>query len=299
MIESPAETIAFDPLPTEDSDTPIKDPEHGQIQPQPITASFRRTLRHLGGFRARFRGIVIYIVAAIAINFVGGILSALPLLSFIPRPFWNTVATALCAILPLTWVHIVISQPKAQAWYRRLAPTKMWKKVAAPTAIAAFAEQLAVFLPLYLAFVLGLNKPERIPNMSGGQQTAAAFKGLGLLVFSLAMKLFVSIPAKVVLTRVQASLLPDSEETIVPFDRSFGGKVVPEIVGGSGVIGMLDAWKSFDWASRIRLIKAYVKVFAMQVGVTVVFTLCLVAEMFIIAGTNWSQYFPKDGDKQL
>jgi hypothetical protein len=299
MIESPAETIAFEPLPTEDSDATIKDPEHGRATPQPITASFRKTLKHLGGFSARFRGIWLYIITGLAINFIGGILGALPILHFIPKPFWNTIAAVLLATLPLAWVHIVISQPKAQAWYRRLPPTKMWKKVATPTAIAGFADQLSTFLPMYLAFLLGLDKPQHVPNMSAGQQTAVAFKGLGLLAFSLAMKLLVSIPANVVLVRVQASLLPDSEESIVPFDRSFGGKVVPEIVGGSGVIGMLDAWKSFDWASRIRLVKAYVKVFAMQVVVTILFCILFVGEMLIIVGTNWSQYFPKDGDQQL
>lgn len=299
MIESPADNIAFEPLPTDDTDAIIKDPEHGKASPEPITASFRRTLRHLGGFRARFRGFWLYFLTGVAVTSIGSAISKLPIFHFIPTPFWNTVAIILCATLPLTWNHIVISQPKAQPWFRRLAPTKMWKKVAAPTAIAAFAEQLTVYLPLYLSYLLGLTKAHQVPYMSAGQQTGVAFKALALLVFSFSLKLFVSIPAQVVLVRVQASLLPDTEESIVPFDRTFGGKVVPEIVGGSGAIGMRDALTTFDWASRIRLVKAYLKVFGMQVLVTVLFTVLFIGEMFLIVGTNWSQYLPKDGDQQL
>jgi hypothetical protein len=107
------------------------------------------------------------------------------------------------------------------------------------------------------------------------------------------------LPADVTLTRVQASLLPDAEETIVPFDRSFGGKVIPEIVGGSGVLSMLDAWKSFDWSSRIRLVKAYAKIYALQILVSFFFGLCLAAEMFLIAGKDWASVLPGDGNKDL
>jgi hypothetical protein len=175
----------------------------------------------------------------------------------------------------------------------------MWKKVAAPTAVLAIAEQLSVYLPIYLAIVTGITdqKPEDVANMTGGQRTAMAFQGIGIFIFGLVLAFLIVIPANVTLTRVQASLLSDAEETIVPFDRSFGGKVIPEIVGGTGVIGMLDAWKTFDWASRIRLIKTYVKVFAMQFAVTILFALVLVAQIFMIVGRDWSKLIPEDGDK--
>lgn len=302
MIESPPEAIAFEPLATEDIDSTInKSPEEPLTRARPITSSFRATLRHLGGFRARFRGIWMYIVMAIAINFVGNLFAAAPLLRFVPRPLWNVLATVICATLPLTWTHIVISEASQKPWYRRLPPMKVWKKVAAPTAIVGVAEQLSIFLPVYLAIVTGLTekKSQDVANMTQGQRVAYIFLSLGILLFGLVLAFFIVIPAKVTLVRVQASLLPDSEETIVPFDRSFGGKVIPEIVGGSGVIGMLDAWKTFDWAARIRLVKAYFKVFAMQVAVSLVFILCFVGEMFLIAGTNWSKFLPEDGDQQL
>ena len=84
------------------------------------------------------------------------------------------------------------------------------------------------------------------------------------------------------MTRVQASLLPEEEETIIPFDRSFGGKVEPKIVGGTGAVSMVDAWKSFDIATCIRLVKLYVKIFVIEIATTVLFTMVGVAELKLI-----------------
>jgi hypothetical protein len=62
---------------------------------------------------------------------------------------------------------------------------------------------------------------------------AACHSGLVVLVVGAAFTTLVQNPADVTLTRVQASLLPDIEETIVPFDQTFCEKVVPEVIGGS------------------------------------------------------------------
>jgi hypothetical protein len=218
---------------------------------------------------------------------------------FVPRALSNIVAAVICAQLSLTWTHIVISEPSPKKWFRRLPPMKVWKKVAVPTAILAVAEQITAFVPIYIALLTGISdkKAQDFAEMTPGQSTGMAFSGFGLLILGLLLGCFLVFPANIILTRVQASLLNDAEETIVPFDRSFGGKVIPEIVGGSGVISMLDAWKTFDWASRIRLGKTYGKVFAMQLAVSTLFTLVLVAEVFMIVGKNWSKLIPSDGTK--
>ncbi|KAL2060805.1 hypothetical protein VTL71DRAFT_8857 [Oculimacula yallundae] len=299
MIESPQDSISFEPLPTEDTDSTInKDPEQPP-KPELITSSFRRTLRHLGGFSSRFRGLGIFIVNALAIQWIAGMLSVLPIINVLPGAFANLVAVVVCAQLSLTWTHIVISQPSPKTWFRRLAPMKMWKKVAVPTAIFALAEQIAVYVPIYMSIFAGLGDKDarQIADLTPGQKAAMTLKAFGILAFGLVLTFLIVIPANVTLTRVQASLLVDTEETIVPFDRSFGGKVVPEIVGGSGMIGMLDAWKTFDWAARMRLIKTYLKVLGMQMAVSFLFTMFLVSQLFIIAGSDWSKLVPEDGDQ--
>jgi uncharacterized membrane protein (DUF485 family) len=151
-----------------------------------------------------------------------------------------------------------------------------------------------------LAKVYGLHMdPKMAANLSGAEKHKAAWKGFSVFVLFIVLSFLTVIPANVTLTRVQASLLSDNEETIVPFDRSFGGKVIPEIVGGSGVIGLVDAWKTFDFNARVRLVKAYVKVFALQMALTMFFIGVVVAQLFIIIGkTNLKKIIkdPKNGD---
>lgn len=92
------------------------------------------------------------------------------------------------------------------------------------------------------------------------------------------------IPASVTLVRVAASMLPEEDETIVPFDRTFGGKTTPTILGGQGKIGLVEAWRSFAWASRIRLVKLMVKVALIVMAFWLLVTVLLVAEAHILFG---------------
>jgi len=309
MVESP-EAILFEPITTVDPDAPLEntnkpddntnkalEPELLLMKQQPITSSFRQTIKHLqskGGFRSRFRGFSIYIVMNMIINVVAQMFSSL--IPFVGTFIAPIIASVACAQLSLAWTHIVISDPSPKPWFRRVPAINTWKKVAGPTAILAIAHQLAVIVPVYFAISLGFSSAERgFDNGFDGRHAINASMSLGLIILSLAFSVFVVMPAQVVLTRVQASLLPDEAESIVPFDRSFNGKVIPAIIGGSGVIGMSDAWKSFDWNSRVRLVKAYVKVFAMQFALALVFFVIAGAQIALIIGKDLNKVFPGDG----
>jgi hypothetical protein len=296
MVESP-EAIVFEPLRPEDPDAPINkttDPELLLVQQQPITASFRRTIKHLqskGGFRARFRGFSIFIAYVLLVQWVSGMLGI-----FLPFLVAPIVATVIFAQLSLAWTHIVISDPNPQPWYRRVPSIKTWKKVAGPTAIVSVAEQAAIVLPAYLAATYEfVGNPDDFANTTNAERRIMALKGLSVVALSIVLAVLIVIPANVSLIRVQASLLPDDVESIVPFDRSFGGKVIPEIVGGSGVIGMLDAWKTFDWNARVRLVKAYAKVFAMQFALGILFFVTISAQILLIVGKDFKKIFPDNG----
>ncbi|KAH8655988.1 hypothetical protein BGZ60DRAFT_385438 [Tricladium varicosporioides] len=297
MIESPQDAIVFEPLPTDDPDTTInKNPELEAVKPKPITSSFRTTIQLLqskGGFRARFRGISIFIVTQILLSWIANLVSIIP---GIPKPVGMIVASVALAQLLTAWTHIVISDPSPKTWFRRLPAKSTWKKIAIPTAITALAEQVALYVPIYVGLASGLNiDPEQAANLSSHEQKIIALKGFGIFVLALVLGFLLVIPSNVTLTRVQASLLSDTEETIVPFDRSFKGKVIPEIVGGSGVVGMLDAWKTFDWSARIRLIKAYAKVFCMQFALGALFTAVIFFQIFIIVGKDFKKIIEHDG----
>ena len=129
----------------------------------------------------------------------------------------------------------------------------------------------------------------RLGEISEHERRVIFAKFMAVCVVGILTAVFIFIPASVSLKRVQASMLAEEEETIVPFDRTFGGKVQAEITGGSGKLGMLDAWKTFDWAARIRLMKVYGKTLAMQTVVTVMFGMMVVGELQLIMG----DMFPK------
>jgi len=285
-VESPS-ALLFEPLDTIDTDEPTKnatDAELLLVKQKPITSSFRTTIKHLhakGGFRARFRGISVFIVYSLCFFFVSIVLR-----SFLPAGITSFIATIALANINMAWTHIVISDPSPKPWYRRLPSTRVFKKIAAPTAIYAVAQQLAVTLPILLGTIYGLNIDPMTGIKTPASRRHAIGGGISVFVLYLALKLCLVLPTRVALTRVQASLLEDDQETIVPFDRSFGGKVVPEIVGGTGVIGMLDAWKTFDWNARVRLVKTYVKVYAIQVALSLLFLGIATVELLIFVGKS-------------
>lgn len=299
MIETP--DALFEPLPTidPDTDTPLDANATGEpvtLKQQTISSSFRRTLKHLktkGGFSARFRGFSIYLVNMILMGLISGPISALPL---VPSSVGVILAAVLLANFTTAWTHIVISEPSAKPWFRRIPSRRQWKKVALPAAVLAVAEQLSVYVPMLFSKIYHFDRLQQdAPNMSGGKTAVVGLEAFSVFVFGVVLSFFLVLPANVVLTRIQASLLDDAEETIVPFDRTFSGKVVPEIVGGSGVISMTDAWKTFDWAARVRLVKTYAKVLLLQILVSIVFISVLAIEFFAIAQADLSKVLPGDG----
>lgn len=287
MVESP-QALLYEPLDSIDPDEPTKkatEPDLLLVKEQPITSTFRSTIKHLhakGGFRARFRGFSLFFVQTIAISSIAGFLA-----SFLPILITPIIATVVLANLGAAWTHIVISDPSPKPWYRRLPRGNVWKKIAGPTTLVSVSRQMTIFIPLALAKVYGLDMDSHhAVHMTKSQACLAFWKLVSVAVLAIVLGCLLVIPADVALTRVQASLLPDDQETIVPFDRSFGGKVTPEIVGGTGVIGLVDAWKTFDRSALVRLVKAYVKVFAMQMALSFMFLGIFVAQIFIIIGKS-------------
>lgn len=305
MIES-RQAILFEPLASEDPDAAKNDqkfePELMLVKQQPVTASFRSTIKHLrsrGGCGSRFRGFASFLFYNFTISNVAAGLSAL---SFIPHHTAPVIAAVVCSQLQMLWTHVVITEPSAKRWFQRVNISgRNWKILAVPTAVLAIAEQLTIIFPAYLFLSYGLDEsmtPEKLAALSCNEAKLTVLKYLSVGILFLVHAFLVVIPANVSLTRVQASLLAENEETIVPFDRSFGGKVVPESQGGSGAIGMVDAWKTFDWNSRIRLIKAYAKAFAMQIVLTFLMAGVVVFEMIAITGGDFQKYIPDNGSNK-
>lgn len=140
--------------------------------------------------------------------------------------------------------------------------------------------RLAFILPTACGAALGLmnvNMEEESPALIATKILICAAIGLTTLVSLV-------IPACVALVRVQASMLPEEDESIVPFDRSFGGKVVPEILGGTGAIGFVEAWRTFDMGSRARIVKLFFKFIGVEIALHMFFLSVVVLEAVALIG---------------
>ena len=141
-----------------------------------------------------------------------------------------------------------------------------------PSAVYATAQQLTLYMPLLLSFVLGVHRvghEQLVHEFTKAERTVFALKIGACVLTALFVAVMILLPASVTLTRIEASMLPEDDESLVPFDRTFGGKVVPTDLGGRGCVGFADAWRTVDRVVRFRVVKVYTQLFAMQMVITV------------------------------
>ncbi|KAI1134362.1 hypothetical protein F5Y05DRAFT_398438 [Hypoxylon sp. FL0543] len=248
-----------------------------------ITSSIRstyRTLKAISGLRSLFRGFACYLALGVATSFIYGVLIS----AFVPALIAGPLSALALVQLYTAWTHIVISVPSSKTFWQRLPPfKKAFQATALPVVMYFFAVEVSSFVPKSLAWALSMNLPDpKAPNTIPAADKNDVWKGIIVLLVSLVLHVFLVIPTHVILTRVQASLLPEDEDTIVPFDRSFQGKVEPAIVGGKGFVTVKDAWQSFSRASWVRLVKLYAKIFACSMALAFAWMVVLVPELLLI-----------------
>lgn len=251
----------------------------------PTSASLRalsRLLYSVGGWRGSFRGIWCAAAYGVAVSVAGSFIGAFP---FVPS-FVGTLLACLALVqLSAAWAHIVITPSNPAPFYRRLPPLKRtFEATCFPTLAVWLATTLTTEVPRGIAYLLHLpiwdpSRPNDIPTYHWSD----SWKGSIMAITSLAIYVFAFIPAYVVLVRVQASLLPPEEDTIVAVDRSFGNTVEPAIVGGKGFVTMKDAMKTVSRESWIRIYLLQAKVFAVGVAVNILMLAILLPEVILMS----------------
>lgn len=261
------------------------DDNAGVPPPKPVTSSLKGTISRLtarGGRRAPFRGLNLYILTGVAVSLISSPISAS--FGIYGSAVARFIAEILLAHLRVAWIHIVISEPSTKSLRSRIPSwSKTLVKIAPAAAIRSLASQIVTFSTL--AVVYGTDVLAYGPDPAARSPYVTLSGGFGVMALFLVLYILVEMPAEVTFIRVAASMLPEDDETIVPFDRSFGGKVTPEIIGGQGKIGIVDAWKSFSWGSRVRFLTVVGKIFLLQVAVGMLFAVILFIEALIFFGT--------------
>ncbi|KAG9523645.1 hypothetical protein KCU93_g6529, partial [Aureobasidium melanogenum] len=296
-------TLAVDEK--EDPDAPLDkarliDEEVMVIHQTPLTSSIRNTLKHLtsiGGFRARWRGLgaaLIYnLVHSLTVSFIAMFVAAFTGLPVVGRILANIAANVLLARIHMVWTHTVISEPSSLSWSQRLAQTDrtMFRALALPTLVHSIAELATYGLPVAMFLFVG---PE-ITSDRGNEQLLV--RGASSLSAFILLNVLILLPATVTRTRIEASFLPEDTKTIVPFDRTFNGAtnmIALDSRAGRRSL-FIEAWRSFDMASRIRLVKFFVKEAAIELFFSVSATIAIGAQVFALGLTKDSVVVTMDG----
>ncbi|KAI9036461.1 uncharacterized protein KD926_001804 [Aspergillus affinis] len=232
------------------------------LRSKPITNGLASTIKHLrarGGIWSCFRGFRMYLAFS---GFDMGV--GLFILFIIPIPtptysllggtFRGFVASMSLATWQMAWVHLVIADKSPRSSFRRMLGLRNWPKIAPAAALYNFF----------------------IPRLEGD------FRSLAPIICMIILTLLISNPAKAIFIRVAASMLPEEDDPMVPFDRRFGGKAKPDTIGGSGTLGLKDAWTTFEWHSRIRYAKIVLKASAIELALVIVGLLLIIGEMMLV-----------------
>ncbi|RYP07133.1 hypothetical protein DL764_002680 [Monosporascus ibericus] len=258
----------------------VEEEEGGLPRSRPVTSGFFaifRLLHSIGGWRSLFRGFWCATAGNAAAFLVAFAVSFIP---YVPDAVGLTVGCLVTVQLSAAWLHIVMTAPSPERFWRRLPGFRAaFRATALPTLVATVAVLLACELMVPLLHAMGFETAEGpIPGTITSAHGSSLTKVLALLLVELLVLLFFSVPASVVLLRCQASLLPaeDASRTIVPFDRAFGleGENGPR---ERGYATMIEAWRTFSRPAWRRLVVLYVKIilftFAIEMVLMVLFML--------------------------
>ncbi|KAH0369926.1 hypothetical protein KCU65_g3028, partial [Aureobasidium melanogenum] len=296
-------TLAVDEK--EDPDAPLDkarliDEEVMVINQTPLTSSIRNTLKHLtsiGGFRARWRGagaaIIYNLVHSLTVSFIAMFFAAFTGLPVVARVLANIAANVLLVRIHMVWTHTVISEPSSLTWSQRLAQTDrtMFRALALPTLVHSIAELATYGLPVAMFLFVG---PEITNDRANEQLFVRAATSLSAFIL---LNVLILLPATVTRTRIEASFLPEDSKTIVPFDRTFNGATnmiaLDSRAGRKSLF--IEAWRSFDMASRICLVKFFVKEAAIELFFSVCATIAIGAQVFALGLSKDNVVVSMDG----
>ncbi|CAJ2511161.1 Uu.00g067860.m01.CDS01 [Anthostomella pinea] len=234
---------------------------------RPVTASLRdtcRLLRSLGGWTSVFRGLRIHVLANAAIALVTIALSCIP---YLPVSVAVLFASLICVPLNTAWVHVAISSQASTSFWSRLSNAKtMYRAAALPTLVYYVAMQVVHMVSYLIA---------GSPKTLQGEDAPRGLLAVGVMVL---LSVGLLVPAQVVLVRVQASLLPADDQTIVAVNRAVSAEGEQR-----GYMSTGEAWSSFSRASWVRLLKLYVKTIFVGVAIELMATSVILLEFGVIA----------------
>jgi hypothetical protein len=264
-----------------------KKPDDSIAADQPVTASLRGTYKLLkshGGHFALLRGLDCIMTYGIARALLSVVFLGL-------GPFFGpfaSVLSSLCLVqLSTTWLHIVMTPKSNLRFWRRLPP---FRKTFVATGVVATLSVVAQGATSVVPYLVGKLFTGTTPPLWGSgedwrdyyNQPMKSWGAIPVILSAFLVQFLVLIPAQVALYRVQASLLPADAQTIVPFDRTFGGRIDPTTATGRTFANIKDAFATFSRDSWKRLYILYIKLFLLDWLIVVGVVILLVPQFMLM-----------------
>jgi hypothetical protein len=194
-----------------------------------------------------------------------------PLLAILPQILLPLMLVQIYTL----WTHTVLTHPSTKSFRERIPPFTVTLRAVGP-ALAAFLASKA--LTRFAVLQLRTSKTNRFRGDLDPHYIALQ------VLTAVAVELLAVAPAHLLLTRVQASLLPADERPIAPIDEALrpDGKK-----DGWEAVGVREALTTFGWRTWLRLALLYA-----QVGFLVLLVggLLFVLEFYIFLFVALSSY---------
>jgi len=261
--------------------------EQGTISQRPVTTGLRSTFNHLSrtnGFFSKWRGLLFAIFYSIVFGFFSTFLSAvfffLPVIGIVLARILTGMLT--CNI-HAAWTHATIANKSTKPFFQQFLSRSAAKHLMLPTL------RYQVSLWLNVAVLQGLlSLAQHFAMTQGPKYWAVPVLTCLAGIISLAWTFMVVLPTYIALTRCEASLLPEDREAVVPFDVTFGGRIAWKELDTRKAyyiqsLSLSGAYKTFDRATYIRVVKVYAKLAAILFAVSTVAFVVFFTEFMIFA----------------
>ncbi|KAK8034684.1 hypothetical protein PG993_009679 [Apiospora rasikravindrae] len=216
----------------------------GDTRYRPVSASIRSTLGLLfsiAGFPSLFRGFGCFLALNMANITIQITIGAIP---SVPTFVADVLPPLLTVPVHVAWTRIVVSAPSSRPFWHRLPEfAKAFRATALPAAIFLAASAISRRAPFFISHLVGVTTPKSPFTFELTPRITWDMNDLIKMVFLMATCLvFIAVlvtPSHAVLTRVEASIIPDEDRTIIAFDKTFAMKSSEQ-----GFLHVRDAWAS-------------------------------------------------------
>jgi hypothetical protein len=275
-----------DDVTSESSPVSTSGDSHGQTSTSSPSAIHRLLVKN-GGFLGNYRGLAC------------ALLQTIPTTLYIAyharflRNEYHMVARLFISLLLVQfstlWLHIIIAQTDRPFESRIPSFKRTFRATWLPTTLHWAAVEFTGLFPSMVASSMNIDWPSFryfVPDntysfrldMAAGDATFY-FKCAAVIFATVVGSIFLVVPSQVVLMRIQASLLPKEDSTVIPFDRSFGGRVQPDSENGRDYATISDAWHTFSRAHWRGLVVLSLKI--------VFISLSLISLMGVVIVLQW------------